>query len=178
MKGITIEHFIIFHKIERVKELLVYNELTLSEIAWKMHYSSVQHLSNQFKKVTGLTPSYFKKMKHKRLKVLESIWVIHFPVPWWTVTGCVNNITFSKSFVTHGEDRLVPLRNYLESNLMSLLNIVILLIIIGVLLWLVNTYIPMDGKIKRILNIVVVIAVIIWLLKVFGIFSYVSDIQV
>lgn len=73
VKGITIEHFIIFHKIERVKELLVYNELTLSEIAWKMHYSSVSHLSNQFKKVTGLTPSYFKKMKHKRLKVLESI---------------------------------------------------------------------------------------------------------
>ncbi len=73
VKGITIEHFIISHKIERVKELLVYNELTLSEIAWKLHYSSVAHLSNQFKKVTGLTPSFFKKMKHKRLSALENL---------------------------------------------------------------------------------------------------------
>lgn len=73
VKGITIEHFIISHKIERVKELLVYNELTLSEIAWKLHYSSVAHLSNQFKKVTGLTPSFFKKIKHKRLNALENL---------------------------------------------------------------------------------------------------------
>jgi AraC-like DNA-binding protein len=73
VKGITIEHFIISHKIERVKELLVYNELTLSEIAWKLRYSSVAHLSNQFKKVTGLTPSFFKKMKHKRLIALENL---------------------------------------------------------------------------------------------------------
>lgn len=73
VKGITIEHFIIAHKIERVKELLVYNELTLSEIAWKLHYSSVSHLSNQFKKVTGLTPTHFKKMKHKRLIALENL---------------------------------------------------------------------------------------------------------
>ncbi len=64
--GTTIEHFIIHQKIERVKELLVYNELTLSEIAWKLHYSSVQHLSNQFKKVTGLTPSFFKNISNKR----------------------------------------------------------------------------------------------------------------
>ncbi|MBC7862043.1 MAG: AraC family transcriptional regulator [Bacteroidia bacterium] len=73
VKGTTIEHFIIAHKIERVKELLVYNELTLSEIAWKLHYSSVAHLSNQFKKVTGLTPSFFKKMKHKRRTALENV---------------------------------------------------------------------------------------------------------
>lgn len=73
VKGITIEHYIIAHKIERVKELLVYNELTLSEIAWKLHYSSVSHLSNQFKKVTGLTPSHFKNMKHKRLTALENL---------------------------------------------------------------------------------------------------------
>ena len=72
-KGITIEHFIISHKIERVKELLVYNELTLSEIAWKLGYSSVSHLSNQFKKVTGLTPSFFKKMKDKKLIALENL---------------------------------------------------------------------------------------------------------
>lgn len=64
--GTTIEQFIIHHKIERVKELLVYNELNLSEIAWKLNYSSVQHLSNQFKKVTGLTPTFFKKMREKR----------------------------------------------------------------------------------------------------------------
>jgi len=73
VKGTTIEHYIIAHKIERVKELLVYNELTLSEIAWKLHYSSVAHLSNQFKKVTGLTPSFFKKMKHKRQSTLENL---------------------------------------------------------------------------------------------------------
>lgn len=73
VKGITIEHYIISHKIERVKEMLVYNELTLSEIAWKLHYSSVSHLSNQFKKVTGLTPSFFKKMQHKRLIALENL---------------------------------------------------------------------------------------------------------
>ncbi len=73
VKGITIEQFIILHKIERVKELLIYNELSLTDIAYKLHYSSVSHLSNQFKKVTGLTPSYFKKMKHQRLTGRGSI---------------------------------------------------------------------------------------------------------
>jgi len=73
VKGITIEHFIIAHKIERAKELLIYNELTLTEIAEKLHYSNVSHLSNQFKKVTGLTPTFFKKMKHKRLVALENL---------------------------------------------------------------------------------------------------------
>ena len=73
VKGITIEHFIIAHKIERAKELLIYNELTLTEIAEKLHYSNVAHLSNQFKKVTGLTPTFFKKMKHKRLVALENL---------------------------------------------------------------------------------------------------------
>jgi AraC-like DNA-binding protein len=58
--GITIEKFYICHKIERVKELLIYDELTLTEIAFRLHYSSVAHLSNQFKKITGLTPSSFK----------------------------------------------------------------------------------------------------------------------
>ena len=61
VQGTTIEKFIIAHKIERVKELLVYNELNLTEIAYLMHYSSVAHLSAQFKKVTGLTPSHFKQ---------------------------------------------------------------------------------------------------------------------
>jgi hypothetical protein len=60
---------------------------------------------------------------------------------------------------------------------MSLLNVALVLIVVGVLLWLVNTYIPMDGKIKKILNIVVVIAVIIWLLRVFGLFSSVNNIH-
>ena len=73
VKGTTIEHFIIAHKIERAKELLIYNELTLTEIAEKLHYSNVAHLSNQFKKVTGLTPSFFKKMKHKRIIALENL---------------------------------------------------------------------------------------------------------
>ncbi len=67
VKGTTIEHYIIANKIERVKELLIYDELSLTEIAYQLHYSSVSHLSNQFKKVTGLTPSFFKNMKHKRL---------------------------------------------------------------------------------------------------------------
>ena len=73
VQGTTIEQFFIGHKIERVKELLVYNELTLTEIADLMHYSSVSHLSTQFKKVTGLTPSYFKKMKDKRLSMLDDM---------------------------------------------------------------------------------------------------------
>ncbi len=72
-KGITIEHFMILHKIERVKELIIYDELNLSEIAWKLHYSSVAHLSHQFKKVTGLTPSYFKSLKTKKRSTLENV---------------------------------------------------------------------------------------------------------
>lgn len=73
VKGITIQQFIITHKIERVKELLVYDELTLTEIAYKLNYSSVAHLSNQFKKVTGLTPSHFKKLRKKRRAMLENM---------------------------------------------------------------------------------------------------------
>ncbi|MBK8983671.1 MAG: helix-turn-helix transcriptional regulator [Ignavibacteria bacterium] len=74
VQGTTIEKFIIHHKIERVKELIVYDELNLSEIAFKLHYSSVGHLSNQFKKITGLTPSHFKKLKEKRLTNLEDLY--------------------------------------------------------------------------------------------------------
>jgi AraC-like DNA-binding protein len=73
VQGTTIEHFIILHKIERVKELLVYDGLNLTQIAYKLHYSSVAHLSNQFKKTTGLTPSHFKKLKKKRLNNLENL---------------------------------------------------------------------------------------------------------
>ena len=73
VQGITIEKFFIAHKIERVKELLVYDELSLTEIAYQMHYSSVAHLSTQFKKVTGLTPSYFKQLKEKRRNMLENM---------------------------------------------------------------------------------------------------------
>lgn len=80
LKGITIEHYVISHKIEKAKELLIYNELTLTEIAEKLHYSSVAHLSNQFKKVTGLTPSFFKKMKHKRLTAREDLWVFDLKI--------------------------------------------------------------------------------------------------
>ena len=71
--GITIQQYIIFHKIERVKELILYDELTLSEISYRLHYSSPAHLSNQFKKVTGLTPSFYKKMKQKRNRNLENL---------------------------------------------------------------------------------------------------------
>lgn len=73
VEGTTIEHHIIANKIERVKELLVYDELSLTEIADKLHYSSVAHLANQFKKVTGLTTSHFKKLKHKRVTSLEVV---------------------------------------------------------------------------------------------------------
>lgn len=73
VEGITIERFLITHKIEHAKELIVYDELNLTEIAWKLHYSSVAHLSYQFKKITGLSPSHFKKLKHKRRQLLEMI---------------------------------------------------------------------------------------------------------
>ncbi|MFA9191497.1 AraC family transcriptional regulator [Flavobacterium sp. FZUC8N2.13] len=73
VKGITIEHFIIAHKIERVKELLLYDELNLTQISYMLNYSSVAHLSRQFKKVTGLTPSYFKQLKDKKRITLENI---------------------------------------------------------------------------------------------------------
>lgn len=73
VQGTTIEHFIISHKIERIKELIIYGELNISEIAWKLNYSSVAHLSNQFKKVTGLSPSHFKQLKDKRRNPIEEI---------------------------------------------------------------------------------------------------------
>jgi AraC-like DNA-binding protein len=73
VKGITIQQFIIINKIERVKELLLYDELNLTEISYKLHYSSVAHLSNQFKKVTGLSPSFFKQLKQKRQGNLENL---------------------------------------------------------------------------------------------------------
>jgi AraC-like DNA-binding protein len=72
-EGTTIEHFIIIHKIERVKELIIYDELNLTEIAEKVHYSSISHLSNQFKKITGLTPSFFKSLKDKKRSNLENL---------------------------------------------------------------------------------------------------------
>lgn len=73
VKGITIQQFIIINKIERVKELLLYDELNLSEIAFKLHYSSGAHLSNQFKKITGLSPSFYKQLKKKRKGNLENM---------------------------------------------------------------------------------------------------------
>ncbi len=73
VKGITIEKFYLAHKIEKVKELIVYDNLNLTEISYRMHYSSVAHLSNQFKKITGLTPTHFKMLKNKRRSTLEDI---------------------------------------------------------------------------------------------------------
>lgn len=72
-EGITIEKYIIHQKIEKVKELLIYDELSLNEISYQLSYSSVQHLSNQFKKITGLTPSHFKKLKENKRKPLDEI---------------------------------------------------------------------------------------------------------
>lgn len=73
VKGMTIQQYIIQQKIEKVKERLIYDELTLTEIAHKLHYSSVAHLSNQFKKVTGLTPTYFKEFEEVRVNNLEDL---------------------------------------------------------------------------------------------------------
>ena len=73
VNGITIQHFIIKHKIEKAKELILYDELKLKEIAYRLHYSSVAHLSNQFKKVTGHTPTFYKKLRKKRKSNLENL---------------------------------------------------------------------------------------------------------
>ncbi|CAN5378707.1 hypothetical protein BH10BAC1_BH10BAC1_06590 [soil metagenome] len=73
VQGTTIAQFLISHKVERIKELIIYDELNISQIAWKMNYSSVAHLSNQFKKVTGLSPSHFKQLKDKRRSPIEDI---------------------------------------------------------------------------------------------------------
>jgi len=80
VQGTTIEHFIIAHKTERIKELIIYDELNITEIAWKMNYSSVAHLSSQFKKVTGLSPTHFKQLKDKKRSPIEEIgnWFIGF----------------------------------------------------------------------------------------------------
>jgi AraC-like DNA-binding protein len=73
VRGYTLQNFIIMHKIEKVKELLFYDELSLSEISYRLQYSSVAHLSAQFKKITGLTPSFYKKLKKHRTINLENI---------------------------------------------------------------------------------------------------------
>lgn len=73
VKHLTIQQFIINHKVEKIKELMLYNEMNLTEIACQLNYSSVAHLSNQFKKVTGLSPSLFKRHRQNREMCLESI---------------------------------------------------------------------------------------------------------
>ena len=73
VQGTTIEQFIISHKIERIKELIIYDELNITEIAYKLNYSSVAHLSNQFKKATGLSPSHFKQVKNKKRSPIEDV---------------------------------------------------------------------------------------------------------
>lgn len=72
LEGITIEKFLITHRIELAKQLIEYGELNLTEISWKLHYSSVAHLSNQFKKLTGITPSYYRQMNYKRLPAFQN----------------------------------------------------------------------------------------------------------
>jgi len=76
VKGITIQQFIIVHKIEKIKELLLYGELNLTEISYRLNYSSVSHLSNQFRKVTGLSPSDFKHLKSKKRSSIEDIGIL------------------------------------------------------------------------------------------------------
>lgn len=71
VQGSTIEQFVIAHKIERIKELMIYGKLNITEIAWKMNYSSVAHLSNQFKKATGLSPLHFNQLRNKRDNPVE-----------------------------------------------------------------------------------------------------------
>lgn len=73
VQGVSIEQFIILHKVEKIKELLMYGELNISEISYKMNYSSTAHLSTQFKKVTGLTPTHFRQLKEKRRNPIEQI---------------------------------------------------------------------------------------------------------
>jgi AraC-like DNA-binding protein len=73
IQGITLEKFIITHKIERVKELIIYDELSIKEIAWNLHYCSVSHLSNQFKMITGFSPTHFKNLKIKKRSPIEEI---------------------------------------------------------------------------------------------------------
>jgi AraC-like DNA-binding protein len=73
IQGTTIEQYIISHKVERIKELIIYGELNITEIAWKMNYSSVAHLSNQFKKVTGLSPTHFKNLKERKRNPIEEL---------------------------------------------------------------------------------------------------------
>ena len=90
----------------------------------------------------------------------------------------MNNVTIVKSCVIHQENIRIIFKTYLIIIFMSLLTILLVLIVAGVLLWLVNNYIPMDGKIRRILNLVVVIAVIVWLIKVFGLLSYLRNIHI
>ena len=73
IEGITIEKYIIIQTVEKIKEYIVYNELTFSEIAYKLGYSSSQHLSSQFKKITGLSPSHFKKIQGEKRKPIDQI---------------------------------------------------------------------------------------------------------
>jgi AraC-like DNA-binding protein len=95
VQGISIEHFIIAHKIERIKELIIYDELNITEIAWKMNYSSVAHLSNQFKKVTGLTPSHFRQLKDKRRTSIEDIGI---PMPSGANGNDKTKLAFTNKF--------------------------------------------------------------------------------
>ncbi len=73
VKGVTLQHYIIMHRIEKVKELLLYDDLNLTQISYRLQYSSVAHLSNQFKKITGLSPSFYKQLKQKRVENLENL---------------------------------------------------------------------------------------------------------
>jgi hypothetical protein len=96
----------------------------------------------------------------------------------WLNCKCVNNVILLRSYVTFPVIKLLNFNEYLKIIVMTLLTILIVLIVAGVLLWLVNSFIPMDNKIKTILNIVVVIVVVVWLLKEFGLFNSLMNLKV
>jgi len=101
VQGTTIAQFIIHHKVERIKELIMYDELNITEIAWKMNYSSVAHLSNQFKKITGLTPSHFKKLRDKKRMPIEEVGSTAVAIGLLRESNGVkeNKIAFTKSYL-------------------------------------------------------------------------------
>jgi|ERR1019366_2078904 AraC-like DNA-binding protein len=99
VQGTTIQQFIISNKVERIKELIIYGELSITEIAWEMNYSSVAHLSKQFKEVTGLSPSYFKQLKDKRRSPIEEIGKLSSMIKNYDFSNqkqneCVNHVTY------------------------------------------------------------------------------------
>ncbi len=107
--GTTIKHFIISHKIERIKELIIYDELNLTQISYTMNYSSVAHLSNQFKKITGLTPSHFRQLKDKKRSPIEEVGIV--PESLLESNVVAENTNNGKENTNHGKLRSAKASN-------------------------------------------------------------------